>query len=237
MTMRREPSLREGALQLGTGKMSIDATGASATPEWRSSDSAAFALALKRALDIVGAIGAIALLAPLLLGIALAVKLDSPGPAIFRQRRATGQGRQAIRDLQISQHARAGGRRHGRAGAARRRPRHAGGTRAAQEQPDELPQLFNVLRGDMSLVGPRPHALAHDEQYGAVLRDYRHRARMKTGITGLAQISGRRGETADLRKMRERVRVRSVVYRELVDRPRSVDPAAQPAVARQRKAY
>jgi lipopolysaccharide/colanic/teichoic acid biosynthesis glycosyltransferase len=70
---------------------------------------------------------------------------------------------------------------------------------------DELPQLWNVLKGDMSLVGPRPHALAHDQYYGSLLSRYPLRQRMKPGITGLAQIGGWRGETATLEAMAGRV--------------------------------
>ena len=70
---------------------------------------------------------------------------------------------------------------------------------------DELPQLFNVLRGEMSLVGPRPHAVAHNEQYAKIVDDYLGRHRVKPGITGWAQVNGLRGETDTLDKMRQRV--------------------------------
>src|SRR6185295_15194655 len=70
---------------------------------------------------------------------------------------------------------------------------------------DELPQFFNVLMGDMSLVGPRPHALAHDTYYGEVIPAYADRCRAKPGLTGLAQVNGLRGEIQDLRGMRDRV--------------------------------
>src|SRR5262249_29129622 len=70
---------------------------------------------------------------------------------------------------------------------------------------DELPQLFNVLRGEMSLVGPRPHAVAHNEQYAKIVDDYLSRHRVKPGITGWAQVNGLRGETDTLDKMRQRV--------------------------------
>ena len=70
---------------------------------------------------------------------------------------------------------------------------------------DELPQLFNVLSGEMSLVGPRPHALVHDEHYGALIENYANRHQVKPGITGLAQVRGHRGETSTADKMQMRV--------------------------------
>ncbi|MDP3766428.1 MAG: sugar transferase, partial [Dehalococcoidia bacterium] len=70
---------------------------------------------------------------------------------------------------------------------------------------DELPQFLNVLQGDMSLVGPRPHALAHDDYYGGQIATYADRFRAKPGLTGLAQVNGLRGEIQDLRHMRNRV--------------------------------
>jgi putative colanic acid biosynthesis UDP-glucose lipid carrier transferase len=70
---------------------------------------------------------------------------------------------------------------------------------------DELPQLFNVLKGEMSLVGPRPHALAHDDYYGECVDGYELRFKAKPGLTGLAQVSGFRGETADIASMAARI--------------------------------
>jgi len=70
---------------------------------------------------------------------------------------------------------------------------------------DELPQFFNVLRGEMSVVGPRPHALEHDELYQSIVSGYIHRYRIKPGITGWAQINGFRGETDRIEKMQSRV--------------------------------
>ena len=70
---------------------------------------------------------------------------------------------------------------------------------------DELPQLINVIRGDMSLVGPRPHAVAHDNKYSELVENYAYRHHVKPGLTGWAQIHGFRGETAELAQMRERI--------------------------------
>ena len=70
---------------------------------------------------------------------------------------------------------------------------------------DELPQIFNVVRGSMSLVGPRPHAVAHNEQYRKLIKGYMIRHKVPPGITGLAQINGCRGETAELEQMQARV--------------------------------
>ena len=72
---------------------------------------------------------------------------------------------------------------------------------------DEVPQLFNVLRGDMSLVGPRPHALAHDDKYRVDISDYANRYRVKPGMTGWAQVNGLRGETASFEQMAEHVKL------------------------------
>jgi putative colanic acid biosynthesis UDP-glucose lipid carrier transferase len=144
-------------------------------------------------------------LLPLLLLIALAVKCSSPGPVLFRQQRsglggnvftiykfrtmrlhvaAPGMVRQATRD---------DGRVTSLGGWLRR------------TSLDELPQFFNVLCGDMSVVGPRPHALEHDEIYRAVIARYSDRYQAKPGITGWAQVHGLRGETDSLEKMAARV--------------------------------
>lgn len=160
--------------------------------------------ALKRALDLATASCLLLTGAPLLLLIALAVKLDSPGPVLFRQRRC-GFNRREFRVLKfrtmtvlddgaLIRQAEPGDERITRVGAFLRRTNF-----------DELPQLLNVLAGQMSLVGPRPHALAHDTEYSERIRIYANRHKVKPGITGWAQVNGLRGGTELLDKMRKRV--------------------------------
>ncbi len=158
----------------------------------------------KRLVDLVGASISIIVLAPILLGTALAIKLDSPGPIIFRQRRNGFNEREFVifkfRTMAVHDdgpsivQAKPGDRRVTRIGRLLRR-----------SSIDELPQLVNVLKGEMSLVGPRPHALAHDDQYKAVIRDYCLRHHMKPGISGWAQVNGLRGETAEPQQMERRI--------------------------------
>ena len=159
----------------------------------------------KRTLDLVGAVVALALFLPLLLLIAAAIRLESRGPVIFRQRRGGLNGETFIiykfrtmrtqEDGDIILQAHSGDPRITRLGAVLRRT-----------SMDELPQLVNVVRGEMSLVGPRPHALAHDRFYGELIPDYARRMSTRPGLTGLAQVAGLRGETRQLDQMAERVR-------------------------------
>lgn len=160
--------------------------------------------AIKRALDIAGALIAIACLWPILLMVAIAIKLDSRGPVIFAQDRAGFNGRvfrifkfRSMRTLDngpIVQQARRGDPRV-----------TAVGRWIRSTSLDELPQFFNVLKGDMSLVGARPHVIAHDNEYSAIIADYALRHHAKPGITGLAQVSGLRGETETPDLMARRV--------------------------------
>jgi lipopolysaccharide/colanic/teichoic acid biosynthesis glycosyltransferase len=146
----------------------------------------------KRAIDIVGAAGGLLLLAPLMLTIALLIKLDSRGPVFFRQLRY-GAGRKPFFILKFrSMSCPEGGvpatsddARLTRIGRLLRRT-----------SLDELPQLINVLFGEMSLVGPRPHALAMDDAYASWIMSYADRHLVRPGLTGLAQIGGYRGPTA-----------------------------------------
>jgi undecaprenyl-phosphate galactose phosphotransferase/putative colanic acid biosynthesis UDP-glucose lipid carrier transferase len=158
----------------------------------------------KRALDLSVATLALACLMPLMPLIALAIRIESPGPAIFRQRRNGFNGREFViykfRTMTVMEdgptlaQARRSDVRVTRIGRILR------GTSF-----DELPQLYNVLRGDMSLVGPRPHALAHDREYGRTIANYAYRHHVKPGITGWAQVNGFRGGTPHLDQMAKRI--------------------------------
>ena len=159
---------------------------------------------LKRLLDIVlgGALLAICLVPGLL--IALLIRLDSPGPVLFRQQRIGYNGR-PFRILKFrTMHVLEDGAQVIQ--ARRRDPRVTRiGRMLRALSLDELPQLLNVLAGDMSLVGPRPHAAAHDVYYGELIRNYAYRRRVRPGITGWAQIHGARGETPKLSDMQTRI--------------------------------
>ena len=158
----------------------------------------------KRLTDIGLSIVILLLFLPLLLLIAILVKISSPGPVIFKQRRYGLDGREIavykFRTMnvtedgeQVRQASKADGRIT-RIGAILRRT-----------SMDELPQLINVLQGRMSLVGPRPHAVAHNEEYRKLIKGYMVRHKVLPGITGLAQVNGCRGETSQLEEMEARV--------------------------------
>lgn len=158
----------------------------------------------KRTVDIVGALFALLLFLPLLLCIAMAVRLESGGPVIFKQRRTGHCGRiftiYKFRTMTVAEDS--GNVRQATRDDAR--VTAIGGV-LRKLSLDELPQFLNVLKGDMSLVGPRPHALAHDDYYGDLIPAYVDRFRAKPGLTGLAQVNGLRGEIQDLRCMRDRI--------------------------------
>ena len=160
---------------------------------------------VKRLIDIVISALAILMLLPLVVVIALAVKLSSPGPVIFKQRRYGLDGRQIavykFRSMTVTED----GEKVMQASKSDSRITKVGGF-LRRTSLDELPQLFNVLQGKMSLVGPRPHAVAHNEQYRKLIKGYMVRHKVLPGITGLAQVSGCRGETARLEEMEARVR-------------------------------
>jgi putative colanic acid biosynthesis UDP-glucose lipid carrier transferase len=159
---------------------------------------------VKRLSDIVMATIILVLISPLLLAIAIGVKLSSPGPVIFRQRRNGLDGSEItvykFRSMTtqdngpVIDQATKGDPRITPFGAFLRRT-----------SLDELPQFFNVLQGRMSIVGPRPHAVAHNEIYRELIKAYMVRHKVRPGITGWAQVNGLRGETETIDKMKARV--------------------------------
>lgn len=160
--------------------------------------------AIKRALDLVLASLAIIVLSPVLALAALAVALESQGPILFCQRR-TGLNGQPFGIYKFrSMHVLEDGTDITQAVKGDTRITRVGRLLRATSI-DELPQLFNVLNGEMSLVGPRPHALAHDTHYGARITGYHRRFAVKPGITGWAQINGARGATPTLAHMQARI--------------------------------
>jgi Undecaprenyl-phosphate glucose phosphotransferase len=163
-----------------------------------------FDLLVKRAFDILAAITGLILFSPLFLCAAGAVKLDSPGPIFFRQTRH-GYNKQAITVLKFRtmttledggnfKQATRNDTRVTRVGRILRRTNI-----------DELPQLINVLMGQMSIVGPRPHATAHNDMFEGRILPFARRHNVKPGITGWAQVNGARGETDTLEKMQTRI--------------------------------
>ena len=163
-----------------------------------------FGVSTKRVLDMGVAALALVLLSPVLALATIAILADSKGPLIFCQRRIGENGRafgifkfrsmHVVEDGDAVVQARDGDARITRVGRLLRKL-----------SIDELPQLVNVLKGEMSLVGPRPHAAAHDEYYGARISNYALRHRVKPGITGWAQIHGARGATPQLSDMQARI--------------------------------
>ncbi|GAB3471095.1 exopolysaccharide biosynthesis glycosyltransferase VpsL [Massilia terrae] len=159
---------------------------------------------IKRASDIVLATIILISLAPLMLATALAVKLSSNGPVIFRQRRYGLYGEEIIvykfRSMTVAED----GEQVVQASRGDQRLTRIGGF-LRRTSLDELPQFINVLQGRMSIVGPRPHAVAHNEQYRKLIKGYMLRHKVKPGITGWAQVNGLRGETATLDRMEARI--------------------------------
>jgi putative colanic acid biosynthesis UDP-glucose lipid carrier transferase len=159
---------------------------------------------MKRLSDIVLATLILVLIAPAMAAIALGVKLTSPGPVLFRQRRYGLDGREIVvykfrtmrvmEDGGVVRQAKKNDHRVTRFGAFLRRT-----------SLDELPQFINVLQGRMSVVGPRPHAVAHNETYRKLIKSYMIRHKVRPGITGWAQVNGLRGETETVDKMKARI--------------------------------
>jgi putative colanic acid biosynthesis UDP-glucose lipid carrier transferase len=158
----------------------------------------------KRAFDFVMALGALVFFLPLLLTIAALVRLETPGPALFRQRRTGLHGdiftvfkfrtMTVAEDGEKVTQATRGDARVTALGAVLRK-----------FSLDELPQILNVLRGEMSLIGPRPHAVAHDETWGRQVSGYDQRFRAKPGLTGYAAVCGFRGEVRELQAIVDRI--------------------------------
>ena len=159
---------------------------------------------VKRLSDVVLSLLILVLISPLMLAVAIGVKLSSPGPVIFKQRRYGLDGKEIVvykfRSMTTTddgsqiQQAIKGDQRITRFGAFIRRT-----------SLDELPQFINVLQGRMSIVGPRPHAVAHNETYRKLIKGYMVRHKVKPGITGWAQVNGYRGETETVDKMEKRI--------------------------------
>lgn len=159
---------------------------------------------VKRLEDLILGAVILAVAAPLMCAVALGVKVSSPGPVLFKQRRYGLDGKEIVvykfRSMCVQEdgpdivQARRGDPRVTRFGAFIRRT-----------SLDELPQFINVLQGRMSIVGPRPHAVSHNEQYRKLIRGYMIRHKVKPGVTGLAQVHGYRGETDNVDKMKARV--------------------------------
>jgi Undecaprenyl-phosphate glucose phosphotransferase len=160
--------------------------------------------AIKRAFDVLSALFGLLLFLPLLTITAVLIKLDSPGPVLFRQRRCGFNGRlfniYKFRTMSVMED----GPTICQAGKSDSRVTRIGKW-LRRTSIDELPQLLNVLNGAMSLVGPRPHALAHDNQFYKAVRNYAFRQHVKPGLTGWAQVNGQRGPTPTVEDIRRRV--------------------------------
>jgi putative colanic acid biosynthesis UDP-glucose lipid carrier transferase len=159
---------------------------------------------IKRLMDVTIASIALVVLAPMLLGVAWAVKSSSKGPVLFRQRRYGLDGREIMvykfRTMSVCEN----GEKVTQASRNDVRVTPVG-RHLRRWSIDELPQLINVLQGTMSIVGPRPHAVAHNEEYRKLIKRYMVRHKVLPGITGLAQVRGCRGETARVEHMEARV--------------------------------
>jgi putative colanic acid biosynthesis UDP-glucose lipid carrier transferase len=158
----------------------------------------------KRVFDILVSAGALLLFLPLLLTIAMLVRLETPGPALFRQRRTGLNGRVftvlKFRTMTVTEDG------HSVRQATRDDARVTWlGAVLRKFSLDELPQILNVLKGEMSLIGPRPHAVAHDEAWSKLVPGYELRFRARPGLTGYAAVCGFRGEVKELQAIVDRV--------------------------------
>ncbi len=160
--------------------------------------------AVKRISDIVLSLMILVLISPVLIAVAVGVKLSSPGPVIFKQRRYGQDGEEILiykfRSMTVTEDG--GNIQQAKKDDKRITPL---GAFIRKTSLDELPQFINVLQGRMSIVGPRPHAVAHNELYRKLIKGYMVRHKVKPGITGWAQVNGYRGETNTLDKMQSRI--------------------------------
>ncbi len=159
---------------------------------------------IKRLIDIALSLIVLTLLSPLLIIICIGVKLSSPGPIIFKQRRYGLDGKEInvykFRSMKVSDES------NDVVQATRKDSRITKfGAFLRKTSLDEIPQFINVLQGSMSIVGPRPHAVVHNEMYRKLIKGYMIRHKVKPGVTGWAQVNGLRGETETLEKMQARI--------------------------------
>jgi putative colanic acid biosynthesis UDP-glucose lipid carrier transferase len=159
---------------------------------------------IKRLSDLAITVTALTLTLPLMVAVAVAIKWTSPGPVLFKQRRYGLDGREIVvwkfRTMQVQED----GATVTQATKEDRRVTPIGRF-LRRSSIDELPQFFNVLQGRMSVVGPRPHAVVHNETYRRLIKGYMIRHKVKPGITGWAQVNGARGETDTIEKMNRRI--------------------------------
>jgi len=158
----------------------------------------------KRTLDILAAATLLLLITPAFIIVAICIRAESKGPILFRQRRGGLLGKPFMVYKFRSMNVTEDGDQIGQ--ASRKDPRVTRvGAFLRRTSIDELPQLLNVLKGEMSLVGPRPHAVAHDREFQQRVPTYTRRFAMKPGITGLAQVRGFRGETREAGALEARI--------------------------------